>query len=89
MSFSGDMKPKVLSKRRKGRMNTQAEEYKRVKEQIAKQLAIQTLEDESLAGCDVWDWVVKNNFVEEYLEKADQILALNSIAILADDQNLP
>ena len=47
-----------------------------LRENIAKQLAIQTLEGESLAGRYVWDWVIKYDFVDEYLQKTDQILAL-------------
>ncbi len=51
-------------------------EDKELREKLAKRLAIQTLGDESLSGIYVWDWVVKNGFVAEYLAKADQIHAL-------------
>jgi hypothetical protein len=47
-----------------------------LREKIAEQLAIQALEDESLAGCFVWQWVKENNFEKEWLDKADSILAL-------------
>jgi len=47
-----------------------------IREKIAEMLAIQTLEDESLAGCYVWQWVIDNGFVQEYYDKADQILSI-------------
>ena len=47
-----------------------------LREKIAERIAIQTLEDESLSGIYVWQWVVENGFEQEYLNKADQIFAL-------------
>jgi len=60
-----------------------------LRENIAKQLAIQTLEGESLAGRYVWAWVIKNDFVDEYLQKTDQILALiKEAGYLSPDKHL-
>ena len=60
-----------------------------LRENIAKQLAIQTLEGESLAGRYVWAWVIKNDFVDEYLQKTDQILALiKEAGYLSPDEHL-
>lgn len=65
------------------------EQPDKLREAVAEKLAIQTLEDESLAGCYVWQWVIDNGFVEEYLQKADQILSLfhyPELKVLSDEK---
>ncbi len=49
---------------------------KELVEKVARKLAEQTLTDESLAECWVWDWVKENKFEKEYLDKAAQIIPI-------------
>lgn len=62
-----------------------------LREQIAKELAFQTLQDEKLTTkSKVWAWVVKERFVDEWLGKTDKILALiKEVCWLKGEQELP
>ncbi len=49
-------------------------EWDKLREKIAKRLAYQTLD--GLGNEEAtWQWVIDNGFEQEYLDKADQILA--------------
>ena len=55
------------------------EEVNRVREKIARTLADQTLSDRELDTEEkVWEWVIKNDFGNEYYDKADQILSIKT-----------
>jgi hypothetical protein len=63
-------------------MNKQSPEYIRVREEIAKKLYEQD-------GFIVeWYWKT-SNYQEIYLKRADYILEIKGIAVLADDQKPP
>ena len=52
-------------------------EEERVKKEIARMLAFQTLQDEEIDTEDkAWEWVMRHRFMNEWYVKADQILAI-------------
>ncbi len=53
-------------------------------EKVARKLAEQTLTDESLAECWVWDWVKENGFEKEYLDKAKLIIPIIAEGMLKE-----
>ena len=68
----------------------------KVIEAMAKELALQTLGDDGLPTSRVvWEWVVTNDFTEEYYDKAKALLNLTypngqkMLARLDENQELP
>ncbi len=75
-------------------MPSKSEVIAEVKEKIAKKLAYLALRDEGYEDFStekaVWEWVVQNNFVKEYMADVDRLFQeVPELVILDPDQSLP
>ena len=72
-------------------MNTQSPEYKRVREEIAKELCMQSSLVSDLTEyqkCAYWEGI-HETWRKKYRKRADSILTIKGIVILADNQSAP